>query len=155
GVARLIAIGVDAYSSAEIPPLHSTKVDAQHFVSAIETTRGRAFTAVQSQLLLDKDVTRESVLNAVKAALNQTGEDDTLIFCFAGHGVDGARVDQPSAGVVLATNRTRVADLANTSVAWTVLAGLLSSSKGTVIVVLDACQSGIAGREAFGTNDDV
>lgn len=130
GVARLIAVGVDAYTDPEFPPLHSTKLDAQHFVRAIETTRGRAFTAIHPQLLMDKDVTRESVLNAVQAAANETEEDDTLIFFFAGHGVDGTVVDQPGAGLVLATNRTRVADLANTSVPWTVLADLLSSSKG-------------------------
>jgi hypothetical protein len=155
GVARVIAIGVDAYADRTIPKLESTKLDAGHFARAIATTQGRAFASVQTSVLLDTDVTRDSVLNAVKAAVADTTEDDTLIFFFAGHGVDGAQVDQPNAGLVLTTNRTMVSDLANTSVPWTVLAGLLNASKGTVVVVLDACQSGIAGREAFSTNDDV
>ena len=46
-------------------------------------------------------------------------------------------------------------DLAPTSVRWTALAKAFGESKGTVVVVLDACQSGLAGREAFATNDDV
>jgi uncharacterized caspase-like protein len=155
GVARVIAIGVDDYVDPTIPKLESTKLDANHFAQALAGTQGHAFSSVQTTLLLDADVTRDSVLNAVKAAVGETSEDDTLVFFFAGHGVDGAQVDQPGAGLVLATNRTVVSDLANTSVPWTALATLLGASKGTVVVMLDACQSGIAGREAFSTNDDV
>jgi uncharacterized caspase-like protein len=66
-----------------------------------------------------------------------------------------AKLNQPSAGLVLTTNRTRISDLASTSVRWTALAEILSASKGAVVVVLDACQSGLAGREAFSTNADV
>jgi hypothetical protein len=155
GVARVIAVGVDNYADTNIPTLRSTKLDAQHFSRALAATAGRAFSSVQSSALLDKDVTRDSVMNAVRTAVGETGADDTLIFFFAGHGVDGALLNQPSAGLVLATNKTLVADLAATSVPWTALAELLSSSKGTVVVVLDACQSGVAGREALSTNDDV
>jgi Caspase domain len=155
GVARVIAIGVDAYVDPTIPKLDSTKIDARHFAQAIATTQGHAFSSVQTAMLLDTDVTRDSVMNAVQSAVSQTGEDDTLIFFFAGHGVDGLQLDQPKAGFVLATNRTVVSDLANTSVPWTALASLLNTSKGTVVVILDACQAGIAGREAFATNDDV
>lgn len=155
GVARVIAIGVDKYVDPSIPELESTKLDARHFAEAIANAQGRAFSSVQISVLLDADVTHDSVMNAVRTAVSETREDDTLVFFFAGHGVDGARVDQPSAGLVLATNRTLVSDLANTAVSWTALADILSASKGTVIVLLDACQSGIAGREAFGTNDDV
>ena len=155
GVARVIAIGVDKYVDPSIPGLESTKLDARHFAEAVASAQGRAFSSVQTSVLVDADVTHDSVLNAVRTAVNETGEDDTIVFFFAGHGVDGARVDQPGAGLVLATNRTLVSDLANTAVSWTALADILSASKGTVIVFVDACQSGIAGREAFGTNDDV
>jgi uncharacterized caspase-like protein len=34
------------------------------------------------------------------------------------------------------------------------LAEALSEARGTVVVVLDACHAGIAGSEAFATNDD-
>ena len=74
---------------------------------------------------------------------------------FAGHGVDGEKLNQPDAGLILATNRTQLSALASTSVRWAALAEVLSQSKGTVIVVLDACQSGIAGSEAFTSNDAV
>jgi hypothetical protein len=155
GIARVVAVGDDVYADPEIPTLESTKLDARHFVQALQSTQGHAFTSVRPTLLLDADVTPESVLNAVKAAVSETGPDDTLVFFFAGHGVDGARLDQPDAGLVLTTNRTRLNNLAATSVRWTTLANLFGASKGTVIVVLDACQSGIAGRDALTTNDDV
>jgi hypothetical protein len=155
GVARVIAVGVDAYSDPKIPTLQSAKLDAGHFATAVVNTAHRTFATVQSSLLLDSNVTPESVLDAVRAAVSQTGPDDTLVFFFAGHGVDGARLNQPGAGLVLTTNRTRVSDLASTSVRWTALADVLRGSKGTAVVVLDACQSGMAGREAFSTNDDV
>ena len=112
------------------------------FVGAMATTEKRTFASVQSTMLLDANVTPDSVLNAVRIAVSQTGPDDMLIFFFAGHGVDGAKLNQPSAGLVLTTNRTRISDLASTSVRWTALAEILGASKGTVVVVLDACQSG-------------
>jgi hypothetical protein len=155
GTARIIAVGVDTYSDPEIQPLASTKLDAGHFVRALATTQGHAFTSVQPTLLLDKDVTPDSVLNTLRAAVAATGPDDTLVFFFAGHGVNGADVDQPNAGLVLATSVTRVSNLVATSVRWSALAELLNSSKGTVLVVLDACHSGNAGKEALATNDDV
>jgi hypothetical protein len=81
--------------------------------------------------------------------------NDMLVFYFSGHGVEGTKLNQADAGLVLATNQTRTSDLAYTSVRRTDLAEALNSSQGTVVVLLDACQSGIAGRETFATNDAV
>lgn len=155
GVARVIAVGVDTYADPDIPPLQSTKVDARHFAQAIAGTKGHAFSSVSVTTLLDADVTPDSVLNAVRDAVSKSGSDDTLFFFFAGHGVDGAELKEPNAGLVLATNRTRTSNLSATSVRWQAVSELLSASKGTVVVVLDACHSGIAGRDAFSTNDDI
>jgi uncharacterized caspase-like protein len=155
GNARVIAVGVDTYTDPNIEKLQSTNIDAEHFVNAIASTEKRAFATVQKTILLDADVTPQSVMNAVSVAARESGPDDTLIFFFAGHGLDGGKLNQSNAGLVLATSRTRIYDLAPTSVRWTELAEILATSKGTVVVVLDACQSGLAGRDAFSTNDDV
>ena len=155
GKARVVAIGVDKYSDPNINTLSSAKIDAKNFVQAMATRQGRAFTEVHAVALLDADVTPASVLEAIKNAVRETGPDDTMVVYFAGHGVDGTKLNQPDAGLILTTNLTRLDDLASTSVRWTAVAAELNQSRGTVIVVLDACQSGIAGSEAFTTNDAV
>jgi hypothetical protein len=155
GTARVVSIGVDKYSDPKISTLNSAKFDAKNFVEAMATREGRAFTSVRSISLLDADVTQDRVLAAIKYTVSETETDDTMIVYFAGHGIDGAKLNQPAAGLILTTNRTQLDDLASTSVRWSALAEVLSQSKGTVIVILDACQSGIAGSEAFTTNDAV
>jgi uncharacterized caspase-like protein len=155
GTARLIAVGVDEYGDPRIEPLQSAKRDASNMVRALAGAQGRAFAAVQTTSLLDAEVTPKAVLAAVTDAVAATGPDDTLVLFFAGHGVDGKALGQPDAGLVLATHGTRIADLAATSIRWSALAEALAASKGTVVVVLDACHAGIAGSEAFATNDAV
>jgi hypothetical protein len=155
GVARVVAIGVDKYVDPQIATLSSAVVDAKHFIQAMATTEGNSFTSVRSTALLDADVTPASVLDKINAAARETTATDTLFVYFAGHGVDGAKLNQGDAGLILATNLTRLADLASTSLRWKALADALSVSRGTVIVVLDACQSGIAGSEALTSNDAV
>ncbi len=154
-VAHVVAVGVDTYLDPNIPTLQSTKVDARHFVQAITSTKGHAFASVDATTLLDTEVTPESVRSAIRTAVSKTSPDDTIFFFFAGHGVAGTQLNEPNAGLVLATNRTRVSDLDTTSVSWQSLSELLGESKGRVVVVLDACHSGAAGRDAFSTNDDI
>jgi uncharacterized caspase-like protein len=48
---------------------------------------------------------------------------------------------------------TRLDDLNATALSWTLLADAIGESRGTVVVVLDACHSGLAGREVLATND--
>ncbi|MBZ0149358.1 MAG: caspase family protein, partial [Pseudorhodoplanes sp.] len=155
GTAHIVAIGVDKYLDPKIEPLQSAKVDANNFVNAMAATEKRAFEAVRSVKLLDVDVTPQSVLSAVRDAVRDTGPNDTLVFFFAGHGVDGEKLGQPAAGLVLTTHQTQISDLSGTAVQWSALSKEISGSKGTVVVFLDACQSGIAGREAFTTNDAI
>jgi uncharacterized caspase-like protein len=104
----VIAVAVDTYTDPKIETLQSTKIDAKHFADAMATTEKWAFAAVQKTMLLDADVTPDSVLKAVRNAASQTGPDDMLIFFFAGHGVDGAKLNQSNTGLVLTTSRTRI-----------------------------------------------
>jgi len=75
------------------------------------------------------------------------------VLFYAGHGVDGRALRQPETGLVLTTAGTRLSDLAKTALPWSTLAVALNSARGTIVVVLDACHAGIAGSEAFSTND--
>jgi hypothetical protein len=81
----------------------------------------------------------------------------------AGIGIACVRRDQgfgrvlknSTAGLFLATTRTRLTQLESTALQWTSLGQILSGAAGTVVVVLDACHSGIAGSEVSATNDDL
>jgi uncharacterized caspase-like protein len=50
---------------------------------------------------------------------------------------------------------TRTGALKETALAWRDIAALLAKAKGKVVILLDACHTGLAGSSAFATNDDV
>jgi hypothetical protein len=153
GTLRSLAIGVDKYVDPKIASLSYAKTDARNLAKALATTRGRVFNSIKTTLLLDEDVTPKTTLQTIYELANATNPEDTLVLFFAGHGVDGNNFGQADAGFMLTTHLSRTADLATTSVKWTDVANALARSKGTVIVVLDACHSGMAGREAFASNE--
>jgi uncharacterized caspase-like protein len=149
-----VAIGIDNYQDPTLPRLSYAKADAQRLLRALKTSEGKAVQSVQSTSLLDAQVTPERILASVREAAQSTGPDDTLLFFYAGHGI-GDRSSEPSkAGLVLATAATRMKDLKGTSVSWAELASALAEARGKIVVILDACHSGIAGSDAFATNDD-
>jgi hypothetical protein len=154
GTLRAVVIGVDAYEDPGLPRLAFAKSDAQRFIRALGASRGKRVQQVQVTSLLDAEVKPERVLAAVRAAARLTTPDDTLVIFYAGHGLDGHAGGQPDAGLVLTTPKTRMADLKATALPWTVLADALSDARGTIVVVLDACHAGIAGSDAFATNDE-
>ena len=147
-------IGVDVYEDERLPRLASAKVDARGMAAALATTKGRAFADVQATMLLDAQATPARITEAVEAALRATGPLDKLLFYFAGHGVDGRHFSQPEAGLVLTATKTRTSDLKRTATDWLSLAGRLGQAQGTVVVVMDACRSGLAGEHSFSANDD-
>jgi hypothetical protein len=153
GTLRAVVIGVDAYEDPGLPRLAFAKSDAQRFVRALGASRGKSVQRVQVTSLLDAEVTPERVLAAVREAAQATTPDDMLVIFYAGHGLDGRAGGQSDAGLVLTTPKTRMAELKSTALPWTALADV-SDARGTIVVVLDACHAGIAGSDAFATNDD-
>jgi hypothetical protein len=97
----------------------------------------------------------ETVLAAIEAAAEATSADDTLVLFYSGHGVDGAALGQSETGWALTTPMTRVTDLKGTAVAWSSIATALAKSRGSVVVILDACHAGDAGNAELATNDDM
>jgi Caspase domain len=154
GVLRAVLAGADAYDGAGIPRLYSAKADASHLARALKTREKTAFASVELTVLQDRQVTAQSLLDAVRRAARATTPDDTLLVFYAGHGADGAQFGQPAAGLVLVTPETRLDDFGRSSLPWKALAQAMSESRGKVVVVLDACHSGLAGRETFAANDE-
>jgi uncharacterized caspase-like protein len=90
---------------------------------------------------------------AIAAALEETvataEPQDTIVFSFAGHGVkadDGHYYLTPSG--------YSSDDPKGTGLSWTQIAGILGRARSRVVVILDACHSGLSGAEGLGTNDD-
>ena len=154
GTLRAVVIGVDTYEDRGLPRLAFAKSDAQRFVRALGASRGKSVQQVQATSLLDDEVTPARVLSAVRKAAQATTPDDMLVIFYAGHGLDGRAGGSSDAGLVLTTPKTRMADLKTTALPWAALAHALSEARGTIVVVLDACHAGIAGSDAFATNDD-
>ncbi len=154
GTLRAVVVGVDSYEDRALPKLAYAKSDAQRFARALAASKGKAVQVVQTTSLLDVDVTPGGVLAAVREAAQATGPDDTLVIFYAGHGIDGKAAGQADAGLVLTTPKTRMNDLKATALPWAALSAALVDARGTIVVVLDACHAGMAGSDAFATNDD-
>jgi hypothetical protein len=153
GTLSAVVIGLDTYQDPGIQTLSSAKVDANNFARSLATTEGRSYKSVRVNTLLDQQVTPGATLTALREAAKATGPDDTLLFYFAGHGLDAAALGQANAGLVLTTHTTKMSDIGGSSVPWTALADAIAAAKGTVIFVIDSCHSGLAARDAFTTND--
>jgi hypothetical protein len=153
GTLRAVAIGIDNYQDPALPRLNYAKADAQRLSRALKASERHAVQSVQVTSLLDAQVTPERIVASVREAAKSTGPDDTLLVFYAGHGIDGRSGEPSNTGLVLATAATRMKDLKATSVSWAELADALAEARGTIVVILDACHAGIAGSDAFATND--
>lgn len=146
---HLVAVGIDSYADGDLSSLYYAKSDAERLASALSGLDGQYLNLKTSVSLVDPDATPDGILEAVSAAVAKSTEGDTIIFSFAGHGVtdDDGRF-------YLATGATRSDYIAGTALAWDKVGAALSRSKARVVVLLDACHSGVAGTRAFATNDD-
>jgi hypothetical protein len=94
GAARLavVIVGIDHYRSADVPDLLCSVNDAESLYQAIRQTQptGCVDLALLTSPAREKEVehpSRENVLAALVRAAKVAGENDTMIFYFAGHGV--------------------------------------------------------------------
>jgi hypothetical protein len=149
---RLLAllVGINRYDDAKIQSLRVAKSDAERLSQTMKTSLGGAYAETDAQLLTDSDATPEAILRALEMKVEAARPEDTLLFFFAGHGVDAK-----SNGFRLVTSGSRLDDLGGTSLASADLGALVARSKARVILLLDACQSGMAGSEFRASNDAI
>lgn len=151
GRISIVAIGVDTYTGSGLPPLHVAAADAGRLVDAVRTSASAAGRAVgKVKPLVNNLVTRASVLAAVEEVTSSAEPGETLVLSFSGHGVGDAKGQ-----FYLAMHDTVLTDLKNTAISWPDLAESFRNFKGRVVVLLDACHSGMAGTQFFASNDDI
>jgi hypothetical protein len=149
GVLRAVTVGIDRYDSADLPHLRFAVDDATDIANVVERNSARYYGQVVTTRLADATTSPGKITEALKRAVSTAQAGDTVMFFFAGHGVrdrDGA--------FYLATTKSDPAGFKNTALAWTTIASILQKSKARVIVLLDACHSGLAGKETSATNDE-
>jgi len=154
GTMRAVLVGIGDYDDPEIPQLLTPSLDARSLSQALQASKSHLVSEVSTQLLIDGEATEDQILTAVSQAAATTGPDDTVVFFFAGHGLDAAKDDSPSQ-LVLALTSTDLDNLQTTALPWSKIASAISGARGKVVVILDACQAGLAGKESFATNDDL
>jgi hypothetical protein len=143
-----VFVGVDAYADPKVN-LTYAKSDAKRLAVALKG-RGSAYYASQEHnLLLDEGATRQAIAAAIEKAVAAAGPEDTILFFFAGHGVqsdDGRYYLTPS--------DLNLTDIPGSGLPWSEIAATLGKTKARVVMILDACHSGLSGSEGLATNDD-
>lgn len=155
GSLRAVLVGIDAYRDGSgIPPLQFARSDAIRLYAALNMSGAGYEEQFNATVLLDEEASRASILSAVRTAVAEMNPDDTLVFSFAGHAV-GSDTSGQSGQLLLALAQTRIDDLEQTALPWRDVAAELSRARGRVLVLLDACHSGLARGNSLATNDDL
>lgn len=145
---RGVLVGVDRYSDPKLT-LRFAESDAQRLGQALDGSVGSYYAKSDVAVLQGGKAGRDDILAALRRATQAAAATDTLVFAFAGHGIqddDGRYYLTPSD-----FDASRVAE---TGLAWAQVAELLHATKARVVVILDACHAGLSGSEKLGTNDD-
>jgi hypothetical protein len=144
-----VLVGVDAYAERELT-LTYAKSDASRLKAALEANRGNYYGQVDLVSLGDAEAVPGAILDALAATVTEAVAGDTVLFFFSGHGVRG-----DDGHFYLTPAGFRSGDSARTGLAWSRIAAVLDKSKARIIVVLDACHSGLSGAGGLATNDQI
>lgn len=132
---RGLFVGIDRYSSPDIPWLSCARRDAVALQALFCDTLGG-----EPQLLIDRAATY-SAIQAQLAHLATSDEDDVVVVAFSGH---GTKTHQ------LVTYDTDIHDLANTSISLDTLTEWVSQIPARrLICFLDCCFSGGMGAKVL------
>ena len=82
----ILSIGVNEHRNSRYN-LNYAVADARSFVQAVQRSGARVFTDIRPTLLLDRQVTRDSIIQAFETITQQAKPEDVFMFFFAGHGI--------------------------------------------------------------------
>jgi uncharacterized caspase-like protein len=143
-----VGVAVDRYPNYADKNLKYAKSDMRLIADTIAAQSGSQYASVDANELSDERASPPSILSALEAAIAHATADDTLLVSFAGHG------KRAGERFYFLTSQTSKDDVPGTALPWDKVAEALSRSKAHVIVLLDACHSGVASQEAIVPNDD-
>ncbi len=148
-----MAVGLDWPQEETFPRLAYAASDAASFAAKIQTLGFR------TELLTGESATLSGVHKALDAAAAATAEDDLLVIYYAGMTFRSTDVNKSASKpvLVLPTFDFRIAELANGLTLPALVAGMASSARGDVLIVLDGCHGTVGlgdpgGEPAIGTS---
>jgi hypothetical protein len=151
GTLRAVLVGIGEYEDPAISRLPGPPLDVKTLDAALQATKGNLVADAAVTSLIDREATQDAILAAIDQVVAETEPDDTAVLFFAGHGDTAGSGDESQ--LVLALTSTDTDRLATTSLPWSRIASAISGARGKVVVILDACQAGLAGKESFAAND--
>jgi hypothetical protein len=152
GTARLLAfgVGVDVYDRlAAVSQLKFAGRDVRALADALRLPGVGQFAERRIRKpLVNHEATPQAILAGLADLVAEAKRDDLIILHFAGHGLRGS-----DGGFYFLTSGGDPRDLGSTALAWEKVAAVLSRSQARVLVLLDACHSGLASLDAIAPND--
>jgi WD40 repeat protein len=148
-VLRLIAIGIDKFTSKDIPPLANAAADAKGIADTMRADAKKdIFTEVDAVVLTDKDATLAAIDKAFDDMAARAKPDDISFVFLAGHGID---LDGKYYYLPTDLSGLKPEDIKKSALTGDDLAAHLGKFPTShAVVVLDTCYSG-----AFAVNDSI
>ncbi len=140
----LVAVGINRYADAKVPPLEFSTRDAQAFCEVLRRQSRGLYDIVAETLLLNEQVTpaawRHTLEDIRRRMRDQAGPDDLLVIFLAGHGWEDVRTGQ----YYFIGHEFRMANLGRSyegCLSWDDFR-LLADIPCRKLVFLDTCHSG-------------
>ncbi len=131
---HVLAVGISRYNDKSLR-LDFADKDAAALAAGFDKHCKGLFSKVAPRTLIDKQASRQAVLNQIEAVRKQAKENDLFVLTFAGHGVKAK--DQ----FFLLTVEADVARLATTALSGDDVRKALAEFPCQVLLMLDACHS--------------
>ncbi|MFH0894923.1 MAG: caspase family protein [Bacteroidota bacterium] len=140
---KLVVIGVSKYQN--IQSLSYAHTDALSFYNYMIAPEGGKIDVANSRMLLNEKATAANIFELLNWLVEETKENETVIFYFAGHGdLENKTLSQQ--GFLLANDAPKAAYMAGGTVGvfylQQYLATLVQKNKARIILITDACRSG-------------
>jgi uncharacterized caspase-like protein len=136
-----LTVGVGKYATGDLRALPTAAKDAESIRAALEKHARPPYGSVTAVTLTDAGATRKAILDGLTALKEKALPADATVVFFAGHGTLDA-----ADSFFLLPHDADLASLDSTAIEGTQLKSTLSKIRGKVLLVLDACHSGAAGK---------
>jgi len=146
----VLSIGSSRYAKMSSQwQLSFAHTDARAIVDVFKRQKSDLFDRVEYTLLTNADVTVQTIKGALED-LTKISENDLAVIFMAGHGVKG-----PDGTFYFLTSEGSADNPEAGGLSWSMLGDYLTTIKGRVILMLDACHSGGIVTETVVPNDDL
>jgi len=132
----VLSVGVSEYAERSLN-LGLAAKDATDFRAALAALGGKRYRTVTTRLVVDRQATRQAVLQGLEWLATEATSDDVVIVFLAGH---GAHDDEGRYHFI--THEGDIARLAQTAVSEGELRGSLAAIRGRIVLFADTCHAG-------------